>query len=128
MLDKKPIDEEVVRKELIKRFSWIEKEISDREGEGLIHVELALLRSCAEEYTKQKNFKGLDNIFEFIESLLSQKGLLDPDVLNAIEISFIEDLILAEHPIYENAKLHMPHQLSSLAEEIEKNCKDKKKK
>jgi hypothetical protein len=120
MWDKKTIDEEVVRKELIQRFPWIEKEISHSGGEGLIHVELALLRSCAEEYTKQKNIKRLADIFGFIESLLSQKRSLHPDVLNAIEISFVEDLILAEHPIYEDAKLHMPQQLSSLAKEIEK--------
>lgn len=128
MLDKKPIDEEVVRKELINRFPWIEKEISYNKAEGLIHVELALLRNCAEEYIKQNKIEGLAEIFGFIEGLLSRKALLDPDVISAVEVSFMEDLILAEHPVYEIAKLHMPQQLSSLAEETEKNIKTKKKK
>jgi hypothetical protein len=119
-MDSTLIDEEIVRKRLVQRFPWIEKEIYNNHAEGLIHVELALLRERAEECTKQENITELDNILEFIENLLSQKASLHPDVLNAIEISFIEDLILAENPIYEHAKPHMPQQLLSLAEEIEK--------
>ena len=77
------------------RFPWVEEERGDI-GEGLVHLEFAALRRGVERAADSDDAASALAILSFIEELLECATRLHPDVINAIEVSFIEDLYLAE--------------------------------
>ena len=79
---------------MVARFPWVEVERGDI-GDGLIHLEFAALRSGVEAAAAPKDVKAALPILSFVENLYSD-ARLHPDVLNAIDVSFVEDLYLSE--------------------------------
>jgi hypothetical protein len=75
------------------RFPWVADERGDI-GEGLVHLDFAALRQGLERAVDEQDSVMIADILAFTEDLFASPDLLHPDVLNAIEISFLEDLYL----------------------------------
>jgi hypothetical protein len=89
--------EPVVWSLMRERFPWVEEERGDI-GEGLVHLEFAALRRGVERAADSADCAGAISILSFVEELLADSKRLHPDVINAIEVSFVEDLFLGEVP------------------------------
>jgi hypothetical protein len=75
------------------RFPWVADERGDI-GEGLVHLDFAALRQGLERAIDEQDGVTIADILAFTEELFASPDLLHPDVVNAIEISFLEDLYL----------------------------------
>ncbi len=89
------IQEPQVWASMCRRFPWVAEERGDI-GEGLVHLEFAALRRGVEKAADSNDVSVASQILAFVEELLQRPNLLHPEVLDAIEVSFIEDLYLAE--------------------------------
>jgi hypothetical protein len=66
----------------------------DEYGKGLLHCEVAVLRGITEEMMDAGNAWQAERCFRFVERLLQDAG---PELANALEVSYLEDLALSEH-------------------------------
>jgi len=78
-----------------RRFPWVEEERGEI-GEGLIHLDFAALRHGLEKAADDNDAGAARDILNFIEELVDKVDALHPDVVNALDVSFLEDLYLAE--------------------------------
>lgn len=81
--------------QMCRRFPWVEAERGEI-GEGLIHLDFAALRHEVERAANANDAAAAREVLNFIEELLDKRDALHPDVVNALEVSFLEDLYLAE--------------------------------
>ena len=77
------------------RFPWVEKERGDI-GEGLIHLDFAALRRGVEGAADSRDVVTARDVLDFVEQLLDKVDTLHPEVVNALDVSFLEDLYLSE--------------------------------
>ena len=80
---------------MCRRFPWVEEERGEI-GEGLIHLDFAALRRRVERAADSNDAGAATEILTFIEELLEKLDVLHPDVVKALDVSFLEDLYLAE--------------------------------
>ncbi len=80
---------------MCQRFPWVEEERGEI-GEGLIHLDFAALRHGVERAADSNDAGAARDILAFIEELLDKLDLLHPEVVNALDVSFLEDLYLAD--------------------------------
>jgi hypothetical protein len=80
---------------MCRRFPWVE-EARGGIGEGLIHLDFAALRHGVERAADSNDAGAARDVLTFIEELLDKLDVLHPDVVNALDVSFLEDLYLAE--------------------------------
>jgi hypothetical protein len=82
----------------------------DRSGRGLLHVEMGLFRQGTEEAMDAGKFWLAEKHFRSIERVW---GEADPELANAIEVSYLEDLALGEctPQRYRAVKERMPEAL-----------------
>jgi hypothetical protein len=80
---------------MCRRFPWVEQERGEI-GEGLIHLDFAALRHGLEKAADDRDAGAARDILNFIEELVDKLDTLHPDVVNALDVSFLEDLYLAE--------------------------------
>lgn len=66
----------------------------DEIDEGLLHCEMSSFRRWVEDELSKSGEWNCERAFKFIEECLK---VANPDLENAIEVSFIEDLALGEH-------------------------------
>lgn len=76
------------------RFPWIAQERGES-GEGLIHLEFAALRHGVERAADSNDVGAAVGILTFIEELVHGRDTLHPEVIDALDVSFLEDLYLA---------------------------------
>jgi hypothetical protein len=95
MLRKDLLREPEVWALMCRRFPWVEEERGEI-GEGLIHLDFATLRHGVERAADSNDAGTARDILTFIEELLEKRDVLHPEVLNALDVSFLEDLYLAE--------------------------------
>jgi hypothetical protein len=96
MLRRDLMTEPEVWSKMVDRFPWVAEERGS-EGEGLTHLEFAALRRGLERADLAEDFATVREICGFVEELISDRLSLHPDVENAIDVSFVEDLYLTEH-------------------------------
>ena len=108
---------------LLKEFPVLKRDIEDNSVKYLTHVEIAYLRQLLETAVRENNIKEIKRIINFINSLIKGKNKLHPEVLNAIEISFVEDLLLGDEKIYNISKSYLTQDIKSIVNDFEKNKK-----
>jgi hypothetical protein len=79
---------------MCRRFPWVEEERGEI-GAGLAHLNFAALRHGVERAADANDVDAAANILSFIEELVDQLDSIHPDVVNALDVSFLEDLYLA---------------------------------
>jgi hypothetical protein len=79
---------------MCRRFPWVEDERGEI-GEGLIHLEFAALRMGVERAADAHDVSAASDILSFIEELVNNLDALHPEVVNGLDVSFLEDLYLA---------------------------------
>ena len=82
-----------------------------REDElGLLHLEMAAFLRIAEEAIDVGRLWAAEKYFRFVDQVLMEA---DPDVRNAIEVSFLEDFAFGEfnQARHEAVKRRMPRRL-----------------
>lgn len=81
--------------EMSRRFPWVAEEL-DGICEGLLHLEFGALRRGVERAADTNDTQTARTILEFVEELLAKPDAIEPEVRNAIDVSFVEDLYLGE--------------------------------
>ena len=89
------MNRETFLKELEAQFPDAYTKIDDID-QGLLHLEMSAFRRWVESELASGGAWNCEKAFKFIETCLKHAG---PELENAIEISFIEDLALGEHDI-----------------------------
>ena len=80
---------------MCRRFPWVDEERGEI-GEGLIHLDFAALRHGVERAADSNDVGAASDVLTFIEELVDKLDVLHPDVDNALDVSFLEDLYLSE--------------------------------
>jgi hypothetical protein len=75
-------------------FPWVADECGDI-GAGLIHLEFAALRRGLAQAVGSSDMRTIRAVLAFVEDLLAVPET-HPEVVNAIEVSFFEDLYLGD--------------------------------
>jgi hypothetical protein len=100
------VDEPEFRRLLLKHFPEVSEEIED--DEGLVHLEMASLERLANCCIKSGDLNYLKRIYEFVGDLGRHQSEVDPDVINAIHVSFLEGLNFENKKNGEKAKTMLP--------------------
>lgn len=84
---------------------------------GSLHCEVAVLRRLTEEAMDAGNAWLAERHFRFVEQFLKDAG---PELRNALEVSYLEDLALGEHreQRYQIVKERMPKAMRALLIEV----------
>ena len=80
---------------MCRRFPWVVEERGDL-GEGLVHLDFAALRRGVEKAADSADVPTASEILAFVEDLVQRIDALHPEVVNALDVSFLLDLYLAE--------------------------------
>jgi hypothetical protein len=80
---------------MCRRFPWVEEDRGEI-GEGLVHLDFAALRRGLERAADADDVSSASEILGFVEELAGKLDELHPDVINALDVSFLEDLYLGE--------------------------------
>lgn len=80
---------------LVDKFPWVEEERGEI-GEGLAHLDFAALRRGLERAAESRDSATVSDILALVEQLFEDVDTLHPEVANALEVSFLEDLYLGE--------------------------------
>ena len=105
----KLVDDKCFRELLIVFFPEIETDIED--DEVILHMEMSALERLANQYIKSGNFTGLNRTYDFIGDLARHQKDVHPDVINAMNVSFLEGLDFENENNGEKAKELMPRVL-----------------
>jgi hypothetical protein len=89
------------------RFPWIDEERGEV-GEGLVHLEFAELCRRVEHTAMTNNVAEATSIFQFIEDLLASPESLHPDVLDGLDVSFLEGLYLSDQTCRAFTEANLP--------------------
>lgn len=84
------VDELEFSRLLLKHFPELSAAISN--DAGLLHSQMAHLERLANQSIRGGDWKRLGTIYEFIGDLARHRSEVDPDVINAIHVSFLEGL------------------------------------
>ncbi len=80
---------------MCRRFPWVVEERGDL-GERLVHLDFAALRRGVEKAADSGDVSTASEILVFIEDLIQKVDVLHPEVVDALDVSFLLDLYLAE--------------------------------
>jgi hypothetical protein len=107
-----PINHRQFIRMLASEFPEVASGISEYER-GLLHPEMGAFRRITEEAIDDGQLWIAEKYFHFLERVLREA---DPDVRNAIEVSFLEDFALGEFTParYEAVKRRMPRRLRDM--------------
>jgi hypothetical protein len=85
----------------------------DQYQEGLLHPEMGVFRRTVEEAIDSGRLWAAEKYFRFVDRALREA---DPEVRNAIEVSFLEDFALGEftRARHEAVKSRMPRRLRDI--------------
>lgn len=85
---------------------------------GILHCEMAAFRRSAEEAMDAGRFWNVERYFQFLERVWEDAG---PEVRNAVEVSFLEDLALGEFTPARHlaVKERMPRPLRKMLEVVD---------
>ena len=100
------VDEPEFRRLLLKHFPGISDEIVDYAG--LVHMEMAALKRLANRSIKTGDLDYLKKIYEFAGDIGRHQSEVDPGVINAINVSFLEGLNFENKKNGEAAKRMLP--------------------
>jgi hypothetical protein len=89
-------------KAIVARFSWAEQERGGS-GAGLAFRDFVILRIGLERAAESRDIAVVSDILAFVEQLLQEP--LHPEVLHALDSSFIEDLYLLGEPRHRDVAL-----------------------
>jgi hypothetical protein len=120
MLATNLIDKKEFHNLLLKEFPILKNDIEDNSAKYLTHVEISYLRQLLEKAASENNVEEIKRIINFIDSLIKRKNKLHPEVLNAIEISFVEDLFLGDEKIYKVSKSYFTQNIKNIVSDFEK--------
>ena len=116
------VDEPEFRRLLLKHFPEVAEEIED--DEGLVHVEMSSLERLANSCIKNGDMDYLKKIYEFVGDLGRHEKEVEPNIINAVHVSFLEGLNFANKNHGEAAKKLLPPVLLSMWEaQMEHNRK-----
>lgn len=112
-----PINHEKFILMLVSEFPEVSSKI-DKYENGLLHPEMGAFRRIVEEAIDKGRLWAAEKYFRFVEKVLNEA---DPDVRNAIEVSFLEDFALGEFTParYEAVKRRMPRHLRAILIEVD---------
>src|ERR1035438_4870466 len=90
----------------------------EEERKGLLHCEMGAFRRMVEEAIDNGSLWAAEKYFHFVERVLNEA---DPDVRNAIEVSFLEDFALGEftEARHEAVRRRMPQHLRDILIKID---------
>ncbi len=108
------VDEPEFRRLLLKHFPQVGEEIAG--DEGLVHLEMGALRRIADKAIAAGDFESLRDAYEFVGDLARHSSELDPNVLNAIHVSFLEHLDFENKQHGTKAKKMLPGVLLQMYE------------
>lgn len=91
---------------MLKHFSELAEEIKD--DAGLVHAEMSSLERLANRAIKSGDFSSLRYIFEFISDIARHRSEVDANVINAINVSFLEGLSFSNKSHGDEAKQFLP--------------------
>ena len=74
---------------------WIEEERGEI-GEGLIHLDFAALRRGVGRAATAQDVNAAKDVLSFVEELVERLHSLHPEVVDALDVSFLEDLYLSK--------------------------------
>ena len=95
------VDEPEFRRLLLKHFPEVAEEIEG--DEGLVHVEMSSLERLANSCIKSGDLDYLKKIYEFVGDLGRHQKEVEPNIINAVHVSFLEGLNFAnKNPIGNN--------------------------
>jgi hypothetical protein len=106
------VDEPEFRRLLLMYFPEVAEEIED--DEGLIHLEMSSLERIANCCIKSGDMDYLKKIYEFVGDLGRHEKEVDPEIINAINVSFLEGLNFENNNYGETAKRLLPPVLLSM--------------
>ncbi|MES9853611.1 MAG: hypothetical protein ABW170_17480 [Candidatus Thiodiazotropha sp. L084R] len=90
----------------MKHFPEVSEEIED--DEGLIHLEMGSLERLVNHCIENESFDYLNKIYEFIGDLARHQREVEPGIINAINVSFLEGLNFDNRKNGEKAKKLLP--------------------
>lgn len=118
----KRVDAPEFRRLLLKHFPELEARIED--DEGLVHLEMGALETLANNAIKNGNFEKLMSTYEFIGDLSRHQSEVDSNIINAINVSFLEGLNFSNKSNGGQAKDMLPQVLKNMWEaQMEHNRK-----
>jgi hypothetical protein len=86
------IDQSKFRDLLAAEFPDVATEVRER-GDGQLHLEAATIRQATERAMDAGQLWAAERHFRFVERVLRDAA---PDVVNALSVSYLEDLALGE--------------------------------
>ena len=116
------VDESELTILLGKHFPEIKEEIE--EDNGLVHIQIGALERLASTSIEAGNFEILKKAYEFVSDLVRHQKEVDSNIINAINVSFLEGLNFQNKNHGEVAKGLLPPILLSMWEaQMEHNRK-----
>ncbi|MEO1034297.1 MAG: hypothetical protein AAFX44_01940 [Pseudomonadota bacterium] len=116
------VDEPEFRRLLLQYFPEVADEIED--DAGLVHLEMASLERLANQAIQGGDFITLRRVYEFISDMARHRSEVDPTVINAIHVSFLEGLNFGNKANGDEAKRLLPSVLVKMWEaQMEHNRK-----
>lgn len=103
------VDGPEFRRLLLKNFPELYEEIED--DEGLVHLEMGALEGLANSCIKSGDMDNLKRVYEFVSELCRNEKELHPDIINAINVSFLEGLSFENEKFGEGGKKLLPPNL-----------------
>ncbi len=109
---KHKVDEPEFRRLLLKHFPEVKEEIED--DEGLVHLEMGSLERLANVSINIGDFENLKKIYEFVGDLGRHQKEVDPPIINAVNVYFLEGLNFENNRYGQSAKALLPPVLLSM--------------
>lgn len=75
---------------IAQHFPILREEIE--ENDGLVHIQMGSLECLANTSIKSGDLEILKQIYEFVSDLARHEKELEPSIINAINVSFLEGL------------------------------------
>ena len=112
------------QKDLLEKFPETTEEV--QYYKGLLHLEMAALRRLADKAIETGDLKRLENIYEFLADIMKNPRNVHPDVENAINVSFVENLEVdfANSKYGQEAERIMPDVIRKMWQEMMQYMKD----
>ena len=82
------IDHDEFRTAMLREFPEAEKYVADEINDGLLHLEMGSFRRYTQSLIDAGEFARVSAVFAFVQNVADQA---QPDVLNAVYVSFLEN-------------------------------------
>jgi len=96
--------------DVLREFPELNGELEDPDG---IHIPMGVLCSVAEESIRSGDLSLFDRIARFVSLTLAKENL-DPEIENAVEISFLEFQVLMESKNGRKAFARLPASIQQI--------------